>query len=127
MACKHLYGLVYSNLHTLDSAIGLLDELSTEQYTKLHTPLFESSIGKHLRHIIDHYLCFQRDFTSGLIDYNCRERDSQLETNRQYAHDVLCQVKVFMASFQAYIAVNQPLQVIPVSYTHLTLPTIYSV
>jgi len=78
---KQITGLVDSNLHTIDAAIQLLSDLPSDVYSKVQKPYFESSLGKHMRHIIDHYLCFRRDFDKGVIDYDQRHRDSQLETD----------------------------------------------
>ena len=39
----------------------------------------ESSIGAHLRHAVEHYLCFLRGLPTGEIDYDNRDRDRDLE------------------------------------------------
>lgn len=39
----------------------------------------EAGIGRHLRHVIDHFRAFERGLESGIIDYNERSRQSPLE------------------------------------------------
>lgn len=97
MSQKQIIGLVDSNLHTLNTAIKLLSDLPSDLYTKVHSPCFESSLGKHMRHIVDHYLCFKRDFHKGVIDYDQRNRDSQLETDKDYALSVCQEVRHFLS------------------------------
>jgi uncharacterized damage-inducible protein DinB len=44
-------------------------------------PIAGSSIGKHIRHIVDHLANYRSGMASGCIDYNARSRES--ETERQ--------------------------------------------
>lgn len=37
------------------------------------------AIGPQLRHCLDHFRCFLRGIDSGLVDYDARERDENLE------------------------------------------------
>lgn len=97
MSQKQIIGLVDSNLHTLDAAIKLLSDLPSDLYIKVQSPYFESSLGKHMRHIVDHYLCFQRDLHKGVIDYDQRHRDSQLETDKDYALSVCQDIRHFLS------------------------------
>lgn len=44
------------------------------------TPFASSTIGKHVRHVIDHFHAYQRGIESGCIDYNLRNRCGDIET-----------------------------------------------
>lgn len=44
-----------------------------------------SGVGKHVRHILDHFLAFQQGLISGCVDYNVRHRDGRLEDDPQLA------------------------------------------
>ena len=65
--------------------IEVLESLDDEIYTK--TSYGVGSIGSHFRHNLD----FANNLLSGIannkIDYNQRERDLQVETNRQHAKE----------------------------------------
>ncbi len=37
------------------------------------------SIGAHLRHALDHIVCFMRGLPGGIVDYGSRDRDEALE------------------------------------------------
>lgn len=113
MSQKQIIGLVDSNLHTLDTAIKLLVDLPSDLYTKVQKPYFESSLGKHLRHIVDHYLCFKRDFLEGTIDYDQRHRDCQLEIDKDYAVSVCRDIQKFLKVLVADgFEADHPLQVL---------------
>ncbi|MEO0443510.1 MAG: DinB family protein [Pseudomonadota bacterium] len=112
MSDTHLNSLVDSNISTLNAASGLLEALPVDQFTRVQQPYFESSLGKHLRHVLDHYLCFQRDYDSGLIDYDQRNRDCQLETDKDYALGVISQLRLFFLELKARAKVDQPLKVL---------------
>lgn len=44
-----------------------------------------SSIGAHLRHILDRYQCFFSGLESGCVDYDGRKRDQSIETSLEAA------------------------------------------
>ena len=44
-----------------------------------------TSIGGHVRHLLDHYDCVLDSVSSGSIDYACRSRDSRTETDGRFA------------------------------------------
>ena len=112
MSDSHFQALIDSNLSTLDAASELLEQLSADSYTQIQRPYFESSLGKHLRHILDHYLCFQRDFSGGLIDYDQRHRDCQLETDKDYAFSVIKKLRSFLEDLKPQVNASQPLKIL---------------
>lgn len=75
--------VVDSNIHFLEQGIRLLDTISDEAYSKNNGPFNKSGVGRHFRHIIEHYYSFLSPRES-LIDYDARERDLRLETDRSY-------------------------------------------
>ena len=77
----------------------MLDYITAEQYRR---PIgtHSASIGKHIRHIIDHYLCLingmKSDITNGVtgnkIAYDERSREQQYESNLPIARQKIDQV-----------------------------------
>lgn len=51
--------------------------LSVEQYTLRHGE--NASIGEHMRHAVEHFTVFLDGLPDGLIDYDARKRDIDLE------------------------------------------------
>jgi hypothetical protein len=66
-----------------------LDHLSTEQYSMPCTNLSNSTIGQHVRHIIEMFQCLEKGYLSGIINYENRKRDSNIETNKILACELL--------------------------------------
>lgn len=53
----------------------------------------ESSIGAHLRHCIDHFVCFLDGWESQIIDYDARDRDAEIESNAKEAQRALDSIR----------------------------------
>ena len=72
-----------SNIFFLKQGIELLTGVSDQEYTSSKGKYNKSGIGRHFRHIIEHYfsLVATKDNT---VDYDARERDLRLETDRNF-------------------------------------------
>ncbi len=69
-----------SLLETVNQAKSFLFGMNSENYQTVLTPHFASSAGAHMRHIIDHYLALQDGIADGVINYNKRNRHSNVES-----------------------------------------------
>ncbi|AGH47002.1 hypothetical protein [Paraglaciecola psychrophila] len=72
-------------LETVQQAKDFLLGLSAENYQVVIKPHFASSAGAHMRHILDHYLALKDGLTPGFINYNKRNRYSNVESCPQTA------------------------------------------
>lgn len=88
--------LLACNIEILNTAKDMIRRLPADKYNHVERPYFESCLGKHIRHILDHYLCFIRDIETGTIDYEQRQRDTQTETNKDYALGVINDICDFL-------------------------------
>ncbi|MCH2190407.1 MAG: hypothetical protein MK188_05735 [Gammaproteobacteria bacterium] len=77
--------LINSNISVLDEGIELIRLLEEGQYTKGFKPAFQSTIGAHFRHLLEHYRCFFTQMASKVFCYDLRERDQLLERDSAYA------------------------------------------
>ncbi len=79
------------NIHALGQLVDFLDDLEEAHlYGQAFGARSQHSIGKHVRHIIDHYLTFLTAVGEHkVLDYEDRQRDETLETDRQAAHQCL--------------------------------------
>jgi len=78
---------IRDNASLLAQGLALLSTLSNEGFAAL-SPL-GASVGGHFRHVIDFYSCFLRGLESGSIDYDLRDRDSDVESNRDSCKDAI--------------------------------------
>lgn len=69
------------NLEQISSLIQLL---KPEEYTRSLTVLSGSSIGQHVRHIAEFYLCLIKGIHRKEVNYDQRERDLRIETDIRF-------------------------------------------
>jgi uncharacterized damage-inducible protein DinB len=79
--------LLEQNIALLHQTRDLLATLASEKYDEPVPACFNSTVGGHLRHLLDHYQSFFKGTEARRIDYEHRERDSRLE--REVAHALL--------------------------------------
>ncbi|MCI0391720.1 MAG: DinB family protein [Acidobacteria bacterium] len=77
--------LIDDNIETLKQGIELIARLDDRLYTQPNRELSLSGVGAHFRHCIDFYHSFLAGVESGRINYDLRERDERLETDRLFA------------------------------------------
>lgn len=70
----------------LSGSLGLITQ---EEYAKPCVHLSNSSVGQHVRHIIEMFQCLENGYQSGTVNYENRKRDRQIETDKQFAIDLL--------------------------------------
>lgn len=71
-----------------------LDQLSGEQYAQPCKTLSNTSIGKHVRHVIELFQCLENGYTDGIVNYEKRKRDALIENDREYAVSLLHAIAV---------------------------------
>lgn len=67
----------------------LLELMTNTQYSKALSTFNGSSIGQHVRHIIDFYLCLLSGIENADINYDKRERNPNVETDCLTAKSIL--------------------------------------
>ena len=80
-----MHTLILDNLHYITQGVNLLDRLNGELYTRPNPQCFDTKIGGHLRHNIDHYSSFLKGCRSGRVDYDERLRDHRVENDPDHA------------------------------------------
>ncbi|MFY0697097.1 MAG: hypothetical protein JXR11_04545 [Balneola sp.] len=74
--------VVKSNIYFLEQGVSLLSSITDDEYSYNNGKYFKSGIGRHFRHIVEHYISLINGYTEK-INYDLRERDLKLETNRK--------------------------------------------
>lgn len=69
--------------HNLERGVNLLTIISNNQYANCSVEPYNSSIGGHMRHILDMFDCIFRGVTEGTIDLTTRTRNTLAEENTQ--------------------------------------------
>jgi hypothetical protein len=71
--------------HSFAQLKETLDQLSETEYTQPSKILFNASIGQHVRHIIELYICLYNGYETGMVNYEKRKRDTRIETDKAFA------------------------------------------
>ena len=90
--------LIDSNITALDEGAELIRLLEEGQYSKGFKPAFQSTIGAHFRHVLEHYRCFFTQLDSNVFCYDLRERDQLLECDCNYALSTIEELKSSLSS-----------------------------
>lgn len=75
----------------LEQGLRLL-ELVNEKYPVMVSVPFESSIGQHYRHVLEHFQCLLQGVASGEVNYDSRQRNPRIEQEPAYAGSVTREV-----------------------------------
>jgi hypothetical protein len=101
--------LSYIN-YNLDELIGLLKQLSDEEYSNPCANLSNSSIGEHTRHIIELFQCLENQYESGVITYDNRQRNVLIQTNTDFAIQQIEQIQRNLNKENKNIVLKQKIQ-----------------
>jgi len=69
-----------------------LGQLSPPQYSQGCTTLFNNTIGQHVRHIIELFQCLESGYEPGIVNYEKRKRDKEIETDKELAGRLLLNI-----------------------------------
>ena len=81
--------IIQSTLKTLQKSQAILSKLSNDQLCDASVPPYHSSIGTHVRHILDFYECIFKVNSEGKIDLTARSRNKDVELDCACAQDYL--------------------------------------
>ena len=99
-----------ANIAVVEQLQQLLSRLDDEQYVTV-SALSHSPVGRHVRHVLDHYRAFFAGLKVGKVDYRQRQRNNDEETQRQLALDstqqILVQLTKNLISEQALIIIDE--------------------
>ncbi len=81
----------------LNQLTDLVGQLNNQDFVKPAEALSNSTIGQHLRHTLEFFLCLQHGFEKGTINYDNRAHDKVMETDKDVALLVISQIKHFIS------------------------------
>ncbi len=80
-------------INNLEEIKLVLTSLSNHQYAQRLEVLSGSSIGQHVRHILEFYLCLIQGAKSGAVNYDLRERNLILESEVQSGINTIADIQ----------------------------------
>jgi uncharacterized damage-inducible protein DinB len=83
-----------SILHQLTQ---MVEQLTADDFTRPVPTLGNSSIGQHLRHTLEFFICLEDGFDRGIINYDKRSHDKLIESDKFIALAALSRIKDFVS------------------------------
>ncbi len=75
----------------------VVDAINPADFQKPSAALSGSTIGQHLRHTLEFFLCLESGYTSGSINYDRRSHDRQIEQDKILARQTIARIEKFIS------------------------------
>ncbi len=85
--------LCKASLRVLDQLYAVVERLRSDDYCKPSSSLGGSTLGQHVRHTIEFFQCLEQGAGTGVVNYDRRSHDKQLEENAALALEVIGQIR----------------------------------
>lgn len=85
-----MFAAVQTTLRDLRHALDRLDE---EQYTMPCDTLSGSSVGQHVRHVVELFQCLLKGYGTAIVDYDARPRNQAIATDKEFARECLDDIR----------------------------------
>ncbi len=96
-----MHEIINGCIEALEQSEVFLQSSTPQSYTTISKPYFISSCGEHMRHLLDHFSVIKTDVGSGIIDYDARQRGSNIETSIHYAQKKIAEIKSWLSSLDS--------------------------
>lgn len=80
----------------LDQLEGIIDQISAEDFRKPLPILSDSSIGQHVRHTLEFFVCLMDASSAGVINYDKRKHDKFIQEDKKLALSVMKSIREFI-------------------------------
>lgn len=80
----------------LSQLTDVVNQLTEHDFSKPVNALGNSTLGQHLRHTLEFFICLENGFANGVINYDKRAHDKLIETDKFIALSVISKVDVFV-------------------------------
>lgn len=89
--------LIQSSHSILSQLASLIDQIDESDFSKPVPTLGHSSIGQHLRHTLEFFLCLEAGCEKGIVNYDKRAHDKLIESDKYIAASTINRIKEFIA------------------------------
>lgn len=95
---------ISANIGSLKSLKEVIQDCDDQAYQAIAKPAFQSSLGQHARHIVEHYQCFIAQLEQGRsLNYDLRCRDPRLDSER---NTCISEINRLIVEFEALQTVD---------------------
>jgi len=90
--------ILSASFEILNQLESILEQIHPRDFSRPSPLLSGSTIGQHMRHTLEFFLCLERGFKAGVINYDKRDRDKRIETDKSLAISSINRIRHFIAS-----------------------------
>jgi uncharacterized damage-inducible protein DinB len=80
----------------LEQLTQLVKHIEPADFSQPVATLSHSTIGQHLRHTIEFFICFEKGFDQGIINYDKRDHDKLIESDKYLALAAIQRIQAFV-------------------------------
>jgi uncharacterized damage-inducible protein DinB len=80
----------------LSQLTDLLHQIREADFVKPAETLSHSTVGQHLRHTLEFFMCLEHGFKKGLINYDKRAHDKLIESDKFLALEAIRRISEFV-------------------------------
>ncbi len=85
----------------LDQLSDIIQQLKEADFARPSAALNKSTIGQHARHTLEFFFCLEQGFQKGIVNYDKREHDKLIETDKFIALNAIERIREFILSHRA--------------------------
>ncbi|VAW62201.1 hypothetical protein MNBD_GAMMA11-2678 [hydrothermal vent metagenome] len=93
-----MHKIINGCIEILEQSEAFLLSSTPDSYLAITKPYFISSCGEHMRHVLDHFNAILSDYHSGVINYDRRQRGSDIEKNIHRGQQEITRIKTWLLS-----------------------------
>ncbi len=89
------------SIELLDQLSQIVISLQAEDFQRPSPALSQSSIGQHVRHILEFFICLENGYKLGVVNYDQRQRDHRIEADPDFAASTIEGIRRFVNKLDA--------------------------
>lgn len=75
---------------------NIIEQISEKDFTTPSPALGGVTIGQHLRHTLEFFICLEEGFEIGCVNYDKRRHDKRMETDKHLALQTIASIRSFV-------------------------------
>lgn len=84
-------------IRILDQLTGVVTQIKDIDFTKPVDALGNATIGQHVRHTLEFFMCYEMGLESGVVNYDMRGHDQVMEQDRALVMATIDHIKRFVS------------------------------
>lgn len=107
----------------LNQLRGFVQRIEESDFTKTSATLNGSTIGQHVRHTLEFFLCLEAGYRHGVVNYDNRPHDKNIETDKQLAMDTIAQIVGWVSRLEEQRDIVLEVGYDPRANAYISVPT----